>query len=173
MKKHKTQERGVRAYGPAGMPPLPGGPIDWAAWTAEAMAPRGNKGRKMSPEICAKFSAAQKARFARQRALVAAAVAAQPKPPPAPMRQVTVTENILGRMQPGSWYSTRDMSEASGENYQSCKALGPKLHRDGVLKRAQNPAWVPVLPGHRQEPKWLYALSPVGEQRHRMAAALL
>jgi hypothetical protein len=137
------------------------------------MAPRGNKGRKRTPEQLARQSVAQKARFARQRALIAAAVAAAPKPPPAPARVVTVTENILGHMQPGEWYSTRDMRDMTGEDYGSCKALGPKLWQDGVLRRAQNPDWVPVPPGHRQEPKWVYSLTAEGVRRHLMAAALL
>jgi hypothetical protein len=155
------------------MPPLPGGPIDWEAWTREAMAPRGNKGRKMSPEICAKFSAAQKARFARQRAALAEAAKRQPPPPPAPDRTVTVYETILGSMEPGRWYSTRDMRDVSGERYGSCKALAPRWYAEGILRRAQNPAWAPVKPGQRQEPKWLYCLTPEGEKRHRAAAALL
>lgn len=155
------------------MPLLPGGPIDWDAWMAEASAPRGNKGRKRTPEQLARQSVAQKARFARQRAAIAEAVKRQPLPPPAPMRTVTVYETILGNMEPGQWYSTRDMADVSGENYQSCKALGPKWLAMGWAKRAQNPAWVPVKPGHRQEPKWLYALTPEGEKRHRAAVALL
>ncbi len=138
---------------------------------AESLAPRGRK--KRTPEQLARQSEAQRARFARLRAAVVAAEAAKPKPPPAPMRQVTVYETILGSMEPGKWYSTRDMSEASGERYGSCKALAVRWYGEGVLKRAQNPAWAPVPPGHRQEPKWLYALTPEGERRHRLAAALL
>lgn len=164
------------------MPYLPGGPIDWAAWMAEATQPRGMKGRKHGPEIRAKFSAAQKARYARKREALAEALrlareaeAANPKPKPwDPLACVTVTDRILGNMEPGSWYATLDMAKVSGANYQACKAFAVTWFRAGVLQRRQNPAWKPPeRVGARQEPKWLYGLSAEGERRHRLAAALL
>lgn len=166
------------ARGPAGMPPLPGGPIDWKAWEAEVWATvpkrRGGPGRTLTPQQRENISEGQRKRFARHRAQLAAAVAARPPAPPAPMRSVTVYETILGAMQPGNWYSTRDMADASGENYQSCKALGPKWLGLGWVERAQNPAWKPPeRPGMAQEPKWLYRLTQEGEKRHRLAVALL
>lgn len=178
MKNTKSQ-RAPR--GPAGMPFLPGGPIDWEAWTREAMQPRGMKGRKFSPEICAKFSEAQKLRFARKRAALAEAIArakrAEDRAPKVevydPLAWVTVTDKVLGNMQPGSWYATLDMATVAGVKYQACKAFAVRWWKDGILQRRQNPAWKPVKPGHRQEPKWLYCLTRDGEARHRLAAALL
>jgi len=179
MKKHKTEIRG-----PAGMPPLPGGPIDWAAWQAEHLVrPAGNKGRKFGPEVRAKFSAAQRARFARQRAERAALEARNReleagRPREAifdPVASVIKTDRLLGSLQPGVWYSTRDMSEAApGVGYGTCKAWAALWWREGVMVRQQNPAWKPPERiGMPQEPKWLYRLSLEGEKRHRRAAALL
>lgn len=175
--KNTKQQRG-----PAGMPWLPGGPIDWAAWTAEAIKPRGMKGRKMSPEVCAKFSAAQKKRFAHQRAQLAEALRLQREaqvanPAPAiydPLVNVNNETRVFGTMEPGSWYSTLDMAQVSSVKYQSCKALAVKWWRAAMLKRQQNPDWrPPERPGAPQAPKWLYALTAVGEQRHRLAKAIL
>ena len=164
---------------PFGLEKLTGGPIDWDAWAREAAQPRGTyKGKKFGPEIRAKFSAAQKKRFAAKRALLAEALknAAPPPPPPYdPFAYVTVTDRLLGSMQPGSWYSTRDMAEVAGVKYQACKAFAVTWWRKtGLLVRILNPAWKPPeRVGGRQEPKWLYGLSEEGKKRHRLSAALL
>jgi hypothetical protein len=162
---------------------LPGGPIDWAAWVADATSQprgRGGKGRKLSPEVCAKFSVAQKARFAKQRAALAeverlrAIEAAQQPAPYDPWAFVTVQDRLLGSMQPGEWYATVDMARvAPAVKYQSCKALAVTWWRKGWLERRQNPEWKPVPVGARQEPKWLYALAGEALERHQLAKALL
>lgn len=160
---------------------IPGGPIDWDAWVAEAIQPRGNLGRKRSPEQCARLSAAQKLRFANQRAKLAEAIAARkaaepiPEPKYDPWAFVTVTERLLGSMQPGEWYATVDMARvAPAVKYQACKAFAVTWWREGILVRRQNPDWKPPeRVGARQEPKWLYGLSQEGERRHRLAAPLL
>lgn len=156
------------------------GPIDWGAWMAEAAGPRGAKGKKRSPEICAKYSAAQRKRFADKRAQLAealkvAAAAPKPAPPYDPLAYVTATDRILGSMEPGSWYALPDLAKLSGVKYQSCKAFAVTWCRSADLfVRTQNPVWKPpARPGMRQEPKWLYRLSKQGEQRHRLSAALL
>lgn len=171
MKKHKTPRE------PRISVRIPGGPIDWPAWVAEASQPRGNKGRKYGPEICAKFSAGQRKRFAAQRAKLAAALAAEkkPQPPYDPWAFVTVTDRLLGSMQPGSWYAVPDMANvAPAVKYNACKAFAVTWWRAGIFKRRQNPDWKPpARVGAPQEPKWLYSLSPEGERRHRLVAALL
>jgi hypothetical protein len=146
---------------------------DWAAWSAEAAQPKGMKGRKFSAEICAKLSAAQRARFARQRAALAEALKNRaPEPPAPPERILTVSDCLFAAMLPGQWYSTRDMAEASGAKYQACKAYAVTWFKQGWLQRAQNPVWRPVPVGHRQEPKWLYSLAPKALERHRLGMAL-
>ena len=156
------------------------GPIDWAAWMAEAAGPRGAKGKKRSPEQKARLSAAQKKRFAERRAQLAELLqreAATPPPPPPydPLACVTATDRILGAMQPDSWYALPGLAKLSGVKYQSCKAFAVTWCRKAdLLVRTQNPVWKPPeRPGMRQEPKWLYRLSKQGEQRHRLSAALL
>lgn len=138
------------------------------------------KGRKMTPEQCAKFSVAQRARFARQRAKLAAALAeAREAARNAPVKfdpqaGVKSSEKILGGMEPGKWYSTRDMHDVSGAPYDSCKGFAPKWWKLGWLLREQNPDWrPPERPGMAQEPKWLYCLGQEGERRHRAALAVL
>ena len=168
--------------GPPGFAHIHPGPIDWEAWMREASQPRGNKGKKRTPEQCAKLSAAQKARFAKQRAQMAEAMrlareaeAARPKPDIYdPLAWVTVTDKVLGNMEPGGWYASLDMSRIAGVKYQACKAFAVKWWRDGILVRRQNPDWrPPERVGAKQEPKWLYSLTAEGVERHRLSAALL
>lgn len=171
MKKHKTicePRISVR---------IPGGPIDWAAWCAEAAQPRGNKGKKLGPALIERQRQAQlKVHAARRQKLADALRAAPaPEPPYDPWAFVTVTDRLLGAMQPGSWYATVDMSRvAPAVKYQACRAFAVTWWRAGILLRRQNPTWKPPeRVGAPQEPKWLYCLTAEGERRHRLVAALL
>ena len=153
---------------------IPGGPIDWKAWEAEALRP---KSRKQSPEQRERNRQAQLA--AAQRRRNAAAALAQAQAELARLRPVHIAptlrnyDRILGCMELGKWYSTRDIADLSGVNYQSVKAQAVRFWMDGDLDRAQNPAWKPPeRQGARQEPKWLYSVRRRALAAHRLAVAL-
>lgn len=93
------------------------------------------------------------------------------KPNP-PTKSMTNIEMLFGTMQPGSWYSPRDMHQVSGVVYGSCKAEAVNQWRLGWLERVQNPDWRPVPVGAKQEPKWIYRLSGKALERARLARAL-
>lgn len=151
-------------------------PIDWKAWEVEAANSNRSKGKR-SPEICAKLSAAQRARFARQRAALAEALAAaakipRPPPPPDPQAGLSATDRLLGAMEPGKWYAYPDLAKASGAKYGSVKGFVSTWAHKGWLDKAPNPEWMPVKMGARQEPKWLYRVAKKIGERHRLAMAL-
>jgi len=167
---------------PFGLDALLGGvPIDWAAWEAEASKPRGPyKGKKYGPEVRARMSAAQKARFATRRAELAEALAkakaldAQKPKPYDHLAAVSHTDRIFGSLVPGQWYARPDIATVSGVRYQPVKAYAVKFWKQGFLERIQNPAWKPPeRVGMKQEPRWLYRLTKEGEKRHAVCAALL
>lgn len=154
---------------------LPGGPIDWKAWHAEMAEQARPKG--LTPEQRARQIASRKANAERRRRetaereqeLLRLKLAA----PAEPRKSLTNEEMLLGTMEPDTWYSVRDMHEASGVRYDSCKAYGPKLFREGWFERMQNPDWrPPVRVGAPQLPKWLYRLSWKARERARQARAL-
>jgi hypothetical protein len=81
----------------------------------------------------------------------------------------TLTEGIMAVMEPGKWYGARDIAEMSGFEVRNARAtLIQKLVKQGLVERAQNPAWRPrgqpggvgnpqqMMANPEVEPMWLY-----------------
>jgi hypothetical protein len=137
------------------------------------------KGRKMTDEHKRKCSEAHKAIAKRRRDLVARACLRCDPPAFSTQRSwhkirhkgLENRERLIVYMTPGSWYAVSDMAYTAGLEPKACKILVVQMMDDGWLERVQNPEHVPDAP-QRDNPKWIYRLTPAGEIRQGLARLL-
>jgi hypothetical protein len=156
---------------------------DWALFERMARErPRPmRKGSKHKPEARAKMSAGVQAFHSKRREILAKAH--QRINPPkwqtllkrADLKGIgglAGIDRMFASMDPGAWYASVDLSRGANLDYGSCKAWVVKYCQRGLLRRVENPEWREQRAGQRSEPRWLYMLTPAGENRRALALAL-
>lgn len=84
-------------------------------------------------------------------------------------------------MVPGQWCARPDLLRLLRVPYGSVKARTASMVEAGLLERARDPEWRPVVfvkgegvetSGKRRQPEWLFRLTTAGEELRRRASLM-
>lgn len=147
--------------------PDPGSVLDQLQALAEE-----KKRRRVPRAVVAKIEETKRRnRKARQKAAAERWHAQRKRPAGWGAAGTTWADRCVAAMEPGDWYADRDLQNAMGAAED--QPVQVSAMDRGYIQRRRNPEWKGQNRyGEMQAPKWLYALTSLGEARRQLLALL-